>query len=412
MKYEVLKRSHLKRNIIIALIVVGMISAIVLNFTRAKYRTTESMPLLNGTINYTLADINIVAMYLDGSEIDTLPDGNYELTSESYCTTEDDVRDESIILSYDSDTKGLSVSPMTRKGTKCYLYFEERASAGETILASENAPTNHTTDWTGKESYYYTGNPDNWVSFAGFYWRIIRINGDGTIRVIYQGVADSETPDNGNMSGTGTQIGTSAFNSKNNNNMYVGFKYTSGQVHGTGTNSTILGASSSSSLNTWYNNNLANDAEYIDGNAGFCGDRTTYSGSGTGTSTTYYAAYNRLENGNNPSLQCDSRDVYTTTDSSSGNKSLTYPIGLLTADEYVLAGSWNSYLYTRQTYWTMSPSSYNGGAFVFVVDSIGGLGWYRVDSTTSGVRPVINLKADVQVVSGDGTASNPFVIAT
>ena len=374
MKYEVLKRSHLKRNIIIALIVVGMISAIVLNFTRAKYRTTESMPLLNGTINYTLADINIVAMYLDGSEIDTLPDGNYELTSESYCTTEDDVRDESIILSYDSDTKGLSVSPMTRKGTKCYLYFEERASAGETILASENAPTNHTTDWTGKESYYYTGNPDNWVSFAGFYWRIIRINGDGTIRVIYQGVADSETPDNGNMSGTGTQIGTSAFNSKNNNNMYVGFKYTSGQVHGTGTNSTILGASSSSSLNTWYNNNLANDAEYIDGNAGFCGDRTTYSGSGTGTSTTYYAAYNRLENGNNPSLQCDSRDVYTTTDSSSGNKSLTYPIGLLTADEYVLAGSWNSYLYTRQTYWTMSPSSYNGGAFVFVVDSIGGLG--------------------------------------
>ena len=115
MTFETLKRSHLKRNIIIALIAVGVISAVVLNFTRAKYRTTQSMPLLNGTINYTLADLNIVAMYLDGSEIDTLPDGNYELTSESYCTTEDDVRDESIILSYDSDTKGLSVSPMTKK---------------------------------------------------------------------------------------------------------------------------------------------------------------------------------------------------------------------------------------------------------------------------------------------------------
>ena len=93
MKYDVLKRSHLKRNIIIALIVVGMISAIVLNFTRAKYRTTESMPLLNGTINYTLADLNIVEMYLNGEAIDALPDGNYELTEESYCTNEKNEKD-------------------------------------------------------------------------------------------------------------------------------------------------------------------------------------------------------------------------------------------------------------------------------------------------------------------------------
>ena len=52
MTFETLKRSHLKRNIIIALIAVGVISAVVLNFTRAKYRTTQSMPLLNGTILY------------------------------------------------------------------------------------------------------------------------------------------------------------------------------------------------------------------------------------------------------------------------------------------------------------------------------------------------------------------------
>ena len=133
MTFETLKRSHLKRNIIIALIAVGIISAIVLNFTRAKYRTTQSMLLLNGTINYTLADLNIVAMYLDGSEIDTLPDGNYALTSESYCTNEENVKDESITLSYDSAAKGLSVSPMTKKGTKCYLYFEEKSGASDVI---------------------------------------------------------------------------------------------------------------------------------------------------------------------------------------------------------------------------------------------------------------------------------------
>ena len=98
--------------------------------------------------------------------------------------------------------------------------------------------------------------------------------------MIYQGTS-------ANTTGTGTQIGTSAFNGSYNNNMYVGFKYTSGEVHGTGTNSAIL-----NTLNPWYQNNLADDAEYIDGNVGFCGDRTPYSGSGTGTNATHYAAYN------------------------------------------------------------------------------------------------------------------------
>ena len=189
--------------------------------------------------------------------------------------------------------------------------------AGDVILASANRPTGQTTDWTGQTTYYYTGNPNNWVQFGtnssgqSLYWRIIRINGDGTIRMIYQGTGFNTT-------GTDTQIGTSAFNSSyNNNNMYVGFKYTSNQVHRTGTNSTIL-----NTLNNWYASNLADEAEYLDGNAGFCGDRTPSTSSsssngsgGTGRTTTYYGAYIRLYNkgtsNSNPSLQCDSQDVYT-----------------------------------------------------------------------------------------------------
>ena len=62
MEFEVLKKSHLKRNIIIGVVVVGVISVIVLNFTRAKYRVTQSIPLVNGTINYTPYDLNIVAI--------------------------------------------------------------------------------------------------------------------------------------------------------------------------------------------------------------------------------------------------------------------------------------------------------------------------------------------------------------
>ena len=64
MEFEVLKRSHLKRNILIGVVAVLIISAIVLNFTRARYRVTQSIPLVNGTINYIPYDLNIVALYI------------------------------------------------------------------------------------------------------------------------------------------------------------------------------------------------------------------------------------------------------------------------------------------------------------------------------------------------------------
>ena len=403
MTYETLKRSHVKRNILIAVVIVFILSAVILTFTKAKYRTTESMPLLNGTINYTLADLNIVEMYLNGEAIDALPDGNYELTEESYCTNEKNEKDESITLSYDGSTKAFTVTPFNKKGTKCYLYFEEGASAGDTILASENAPTGQTTDWTGGTTYYYTDNPNNWVQFAGFWWRIIRINGDGSIRMIYQGTSANET-------GSGTQIGTSAFNSSYNDNMYVGYMYQSGQLHGLQTSSIIKGV-----LDNWYTNNIANKGfgNYVDGNAGFCGDRRTSSGSGIDNSLTEYQPVTRIGN-NNPSLSCEILDIYTTSGSSTGNKALTQPIGLISADEAMFAGipNWNSsntnnYLYTGQTYWSMSPYS-GSAALVFLIFENGSFTGGSVHGA-NGIRPVINIRADVSL-TGSGTTSDPFKV--
>ena len=411
MTYETLKRSHVKRNILIAVVVVAIISAIILNFTRAKYRTTQSMPLLNGTINYTLADLNIVEMYLNGEAIDALPDGNYELTEESYCTNEKNVKDESITLSYDGSTKAFTVTPFNKKGTKCYLYFDEKASAGDTILAASK-PQGQTTDWTSNGTgitYYYEGDTNevnNWVQFAGFWWRIIRINGDGTIRMIYQGTS-------ANTTGRGTQIGESFFNSSYNNNMYVGYMYTSGQRQGTGSSSAIKGV-----LDQWYSvtSGLTAYSDYIDGNAGFCGDRRVSSGNGIGTSVTNYQPYTRISN-SSPSLSCEDADIYTTTDSSTGNKSLTYPIGLISADEAMFAGIpiWNNsspsnYLCTEEYYWTMSPSFFEGiSAYVFNIDSSGSLVDNYYVNRTHRVRPVINLRADVSL-TGSGTISDPFKV--
>ena len=113
------------------------------------------------------------------------------------------------------------------------------------------------------------------MSFGGFYWRIIRINEDGTLRLIYQGTA-------ANTTGEGTQTQTSAFNSTSNNNMYVGYMYESNQVHGLTSSSTIKEI-----LDQWYQNNLTSVADKIDGNAGFCGDRMPYIRNGSIGSYTY-----------------------------------------------------------------------------------------------------------------------------
>ena len=265
-------------------------------------------------------------------------------------------------------------------------------NAGRYILASANPPTGETTDWTGGTSYYYTGKPNNWIQFARFYWRVIRINGDGLIRMIYQGTSANET-------GEGTQIGTSTFNSSNNNKTYVGLVYDGTNQHGYGTNSTIM-----NTLNNWYNGNLASyEEQYIDTGIGFCSDRNMASGYNFNSSDIiYYAAYDRINVG--ASLQCNSEDLL-----SKDNGKMTNPIGLLTSDEYVLAGSEDSYLDVGIDYWTMSPYYFEnyGVAFVFVVYSGGGLiDYWGVDGIW-GVRPVINLRADVQL-DGSGTTTDPF----
>ena len=68
MNFEVLKRSHVKRNILIAVAIVFILSAIILTFTKAKYKITKSLPLVNGTINYDLSDLNLIGVYIQEGE--------------------------------------------------------------------------------------------------------------------------------------------------------------------------------------------------------------------------------------------------------------------------------------------------------------------------------------------------------
>ena len=187
MNFEILKRSHLKRNIIVGVVVVAVIAAVVLQFTRAKYRTTQSMPLINGTVNYSLADLNAVAVYIqddaatDGyAKADTIPTSGYAFNEEmSYCAI-DGEEDASISLSYDMDTQTLNVAPLTTKGTKCYLYFDE--ASGATDIIEGLYPNNQ--DMLAYDDYnnlrYIGADPNNYVSFNGELWRIIGIFSEDT----------------------------------------------------------------------------------------------------------------------------------------------------------------------------------------------------------------------------------------
>ena len=125
MNFEILKRSHVKRNIIIGVGVVLIISAVILNFTRARYRVTESIPLVNGTINYSLADLNTVAIYINSdsgyTKADTIPDGYVLNEEESYCTVNGE-RDEAISLSYNVEQK-FKCNTNDNKGNKMLFVF-------------------------------------------------------------------------------------------------------------------------------------------------------------------------------------------------------------------------------------------------------------------------------------------------
>jgi len=425
------------------LVLIGV--AIVGRITHASYSSSVSVPLVNGKITYKHPDFRIMAINVKDSsgtyvEQDRMPGSDYVINeSKTYCTKGGSSEKDSEARIY-TDDSGQHIISNLLKNDRCYLYFDKTNNVSS-ILARYTKDASRTGQVTApfknfssttvysKEdddgiSYMFAGNnPNNWVKLGNLYFRIIRFNGDGSLRLIYSGDGSPATTKEG------TQIGIKKFNESYNDNMYVGLQYTSGEVHGTNTNSTILGEENSrdeTTLYGWYNNKVnPSYNNLIDTNTGFCSDRDAYTntsgttvGGGTGTTWTYYGAYIRYEKGGTwqttyiPTLKCKNT-----------SDKLKLPVGLITADEYALAGGgsfannkssyWNTtfWLHTGADYWTMSPYYYNSGyAWMFGVDERGFLSFWNVNSSFS-VRPVINLKANTTFeAGGTGTAENPYVV--
>jgi len=280
--------------------------------------------------------------------------------------------------------------------------------------------------------YYYRGNVrNNYVKFGGFYWRIIRTNSDGSIRLLYAGTTPNATGDSLNMKLTDSTLGytnktTSPFNTNKNDPGYVGYMY--GNTLGVSyeqTNANENDSTIKKYLDSWYKQNIVdqNLAEYI-ADAGFCNDRSlasTTDGNGVQIDKgTNYAGHERYYKTKEPKLECSNpNDLFTTSSNAIGNKALTYPIGLITVDELMLSGLADGYLnrlvytYSSSHYWTMTPSLFNKdnvAAGELQMHSDGYVNqWHQVMSN-SGVRATISLKADTEITKGIGTANDPFII--
>ena len=276
------------------------------------------------------------------------------------------------------------------------------------VLTDNNTNTLYTSTEDSKTVYYFAGNAtDNWVKFGknasnqDLYWRIIRTNADGSIRLLYHGTKTDDTA---------AYIGTSKFNEYYNDSKYVGYMY-----YSNGTNSTIK-----DTIDTWYKNNLTNYTKYLSTTAVYCNDRST-------SDNTNFGARTRLIANKTPSYDCATTEDKFTADTSTGNGKLTYPIALMTADEVSFAGglyennaqTWYYYNSANGSstgdtwWWLLSPNSWDGSyAYVFYVygsSNPGSLDYYRVNDI-NGVRPAVSLKSCVKTSGGDGSASTPYTI--
>ena len=307
-----------------------------------------------------------------------------------------------------------------------YKQITSNKNTTEALLAS-------TEDDYGTSYYFRGAVKNNYVQFANKCWRIVRVNGDGSIKLVLHNdnTSSSSSPCAASNNSTtaafarysGSTYNT-AFNSSYNDNAYVGFMYgTAGSSDYASTHANTNKSDILKNLETWYNNNLKTYESKL-ADTIWCNDKSTVSGGlGYGTNATDYGAYNRLASTKQPTLKCPNDNnggklsKFTVDDTTNGNGNLTYKIGLLTADEIAFAGS-IAYTYNRSTYlqentgttwwWSLSPNDFDGDyAFVWYVYS-GYLGNGYVGNY-NGLRPAISLVSSTNV-TGNGTSDNPYVV--
>ncbi len=355
----------------------------------------------------------------------------------------------------DTTSKNIKLKVVIDASNANTLLDNKNTLAGRILNDSRIKMNNDTPDFTKAETeekglykapddygttYYFRGAQSyNYVSFADKIWRIVRINGDGSIRLILDDVAKDTS---------GYAIKT-AFNSNANDNAYVGYMYGApGSTTYDDTHKNINDSTIKQKVDKWYEDNLkTNYGEFL-ADTLFCNDKTLATNGIGGVTTqlgyasnkTYYASTERLRYStgttsittSKPTFKCAESatndysrftvDVATLSNGNKTNGNLKYPIGLLSADEVSFAGAYKYNQANRSYYlhnssitsnWWLSSPNYSGGSDAYewtVSDSSGILNYGNVVFNAHAFRPSINLKAELLVGGGNGTSSSPYTL--
>ena len=266
----------------------------------------------------------------------------------------------------------------------------------------------------------------NGTTTKDIYWRIIRTNHDGSIKLLYAGTS----PDT-----TRGYIRKIKFNTPANDPMYVGYKYgTSGSLENNRLNtkdSTIK-----TYIDNWYKNNLTAYTKYLSNDAVYCNDRNLASGQTYSTTSNFdYASVERIKTNKQPTYNCTNMsDAFSVNNTSA---KLDYPIGLMTIDELSYAGGDSdtdltapyAWYYTNangksitgsESFWSLTPNGWHGSFSGSNVSDV----WLSSNMLTNGflynlsavnalaLRPSVSLSSCNLISGGDGSANNPYVIKT
>ena len=440
------------------------------------------------TVKTKPVDDLYIASIVNGTESDAFPTTN-EYDASVSCENESGVVDTGASISWRDNKWLLSIDDVSTGGTKCTVKFTDKqyklltavikgtnnanvsvaqTTPGSEVSADTEAVLASTQDDYGTSYYFRGAVTNNFVEYANMCWRIVRITGDGSIKLVlynYNGLTStnntpaSSTPCNvtGNDLAFARYEGDtykSAFNSSSNDNTYVGFMFgAAGATSYTAAHANTNASTILTNLNKWYTNVLSKQANFNDSQLAdtiWCNDKSVVTDTafnpdsfslgtnyGYAKNANYYGAVKRLlqasslnAGGTGPSLICpnDSNggklSKFTVRDTTYGNGALSSyaKVGLLTADEIAFAGgvfnTSNLKYYIRgntnsnEKWWTLSPYAFTGTfTRVLTVDDYRNspLSYYRVDYS-GGVRPSLSLQSGVKISSGVGSATNPYKI--
>ena len=422
----------------------------------------------------TMGSVTVTSTYVDyywtyGTGYTDNGDGTYDLTGVNTLKFKDNASNlnDKYIVSIDPAQTSSSTNTLVSTNdltnliyvtSATYISNRNRGNFGYRNLAIEpEAELSSAVDDYGTSYYFRGAVENNYVVFANMCWRIVRIVGDGSVKLVLYNYnpnnvtnpcATSEDGDT-NAFARYNNIYLSAFNTTANKNTYVGYMYSNNPnssdfdtAHANDKDSTIL-----TFLKGWYDEKLRSYNDML-ADVIWCNDKSTATTSynpfnwsdvtntGIGTQRTYYSAAQRNSqaNDNSPSLICPSAgsdgklSKFTARDNTNGNAKLysnnkEYKIGLLTVDELTFAGliydttSHNRQLYLYQntmnhSFWTMSPAYLNSSdtaSNYYYTNSYRLTGSVSSDSVS--VRPSIALKKETTISGGAGTSSNPFVVS-